>query len=97
MGCPTEFELTDREAWHSLFSDPLLSLANLKALAAGPGLGHAGDDGGIILRSVYWRVSSKGRTYCSVADIAIVLSRAASPSNITRPLPSRPGRRTQGL
>ncbi|EJT52581.1 hypothetical protein A1Q1_03383 [Trichosporon asahii var. asahii CBS 2479] len=39
----------------SLFSDPLLSLANLKALAAGPGLGHAGDDGGIILRSVYWR------------------------------------------
>ncbi|KAL1412025.1 hypothetical protein Q8F55_003022 [Vanrija albida] len=38
-----------------LFADPLLSLSNLKATAVTAGLGPAGDDGGVALRSVYWR------------------------------------------
>ncbi|CAK9783198.1 RabGAP/TBC [Cutaneotrichosporon oleaginosum] len=42
-------------AWRALFSDPMLSASSLKAEASGAGLGPAGDDGGVILRSVYWR------------------------------------------
>jgi hypothetical protein len=45
-----------RAAWKALFSDPMLSASSLKAEAMGAGLGPAGADGGVILRSVYWRV-----------------------------------------
>jgi hypothetical protein len=51
-------ELTNSQAWRSLFSDPLLSASRLKALALSKeGLGDEGLDGGVVLRSVYWRVS----------------------------------------
>jgi len=47
-----------RSEWTSLFSDPLLSLPRLKSTALSKaGLGQSSADGGIILRSVYWRVS----------------------------------------
>ncbi|KAI9635956.1 rab-GTPase-TBC domain-containing protein [Dioszegia hungarica] len=46
-----------RSAWRSVFSDPLLSLARLKAQATTKdGLGDEEGDGGITLRSVYWRL-----------------------------------------
>ncbi|BEJ13458.1 hypothetical protein CspHIS471_0306320 [Cutaneotrichosporon sp. HIS471] len=44
-----------RSTWKALFSDPMLSASSLKAEAMGAGLGPAGADGGVILRSVYWR------------------------------------------
>ncbi|GMK56522.1 hypothetical protein CspeluHIS016_0303620 [Cutaneotrichosporon spelunceum] len=50
---PTAAEI--QAAWKALFSDPMLSASSLKAEAMGPGLGPAGADGGVILRSVYWR------------------------------------------
>nr|XP_019002644.1 uncharacterized protein I203_04430 [Kwoniella mangroviensis CBS 8507]OCF66105.1 hypothetical protein I203_04430 [Kwoniella mangroviensis CBS 8507] len=45
-----------QSAWKALFSDPLISPSRLKATALTKnGLGEAAADGGIILRSVYWR------------------------------------------
>lgn len=46
-----------RNAWVALFSDPLLSLSSLKGKATTKaGLGAVSEDGGVLLRSVYWRV-----------------------------------------
>ncbi|KGB77227.2 TBC1 domain family member 5 [Cryptococcus deuterogattii R265] len=43
--------------WEKLFSDPLISLTRLKSRSLDKaGLGPAGPDGGVILRSVYWRL-----------------------------------------
>ncbi|ORY25154.1 rab-GTPase-TBC domain-containing protein [Naematelia encephala] len=51
--------LTDqlrRSSWAALFSDPLLSLSKLKSTALSKsGLGDTSPDGGVLLRSVYWR------------------------------------------
>ncbi|WWC66907.1 uncharacterized protein I206_100814 [Kwoniella pini CBS 10737] len=48
-----EIQLT----WKGIFSDPLISPSRLKATALTKnGLGEAAADGGIILRSVYWRL-----------------------------------------
>ncbi|WVQ64733.1 uncharacterized protein L199_002900 [Kwoniella botswanensis] len=45
-----------QSTWKALFSDPLISPSRLKATALTKnGLGEAAADGGIILRSVYWR------------------------------------------
>ncbi|KAK8845414.1 hypothetical protein IAR55_006127 [Kwoniella newhampshirensis] len=51
---PSSLEIQSR--WRELFADPLISISRLKsdALSKG-GLGEVGVDGGIILRSVYWR------------------------------------------
>nr|XP_019048641.1 hypothetical protein I302_02414 [Kwoniella bestiolae CBS 10118]OCF27571.1 hypothetical protein I302_02414 [Kwoniella bestiolae CBS 10118] len=46
-----------RSKWKELFSDPLISPSRLKATAlTKAGLGEAAADGGIVLRSVYWRL-----------------------------------------
>jgi TBC1 domain family protein 5 len=46
-----------RSAWTTLFSDPLLSLSRLRSSALSKsGLGETAADGGVLLRSVYWRV-----------------------------------------
>ncbi|WWC58047.1 uncharacterized protein I303_100582 [Kwoniella dejecticola CBS 10117] len=51
---PTATEI--RSKWKALFSDPLLSPSRLKAIALTKnGLGDSAADGGVILRSVYWR------------------------------------------
>lgn len=53
---PSEQEI--QVAWTALFSDPLISLSRLKAVSLSKdGLGEASPDGGVLLRSVYWRVS----------------------------------------
>ncbi|AFR98072.1 TBC1 domain family member 5 [Cryptococcus neoformans C23] len=45
-----------QSTWEKLFSDPLVSVARLKSRSLDKaGLGPAGPDGGVILRSVYWR------------------------------------------
>ncbi|KJE05733.1 TBC1 domain family member 5 [Cryptococcus gattii NT-10] len=45
-----------QSTWEKLFSDPLISLTRLKSRSLDKaGLGPAGADGGVILRSVYWR------------------------------------------
>ncbi|KAE8543086.1 hypothetical protein D1P53_000573 [Cryptococcus gattii VGV] len=45
-----------QSTWEKLFSDPLISLTRLKSRSLDKaGLGPAGPDGGVILRSVYWR------------------------------------------
>ncbi|RSH90652.1 hypothetical protein EHS25_001257 [Saitozyma podzolica] len=45
-----------RSAWTALFSDPILSLSRLRSSALSKlGLGETAADGGILLRSVYWR------------------------------------------
>ncbi|WWD22360.1 hypothetical protein CI109_106851 [Kwoniella shandongensis] len=51
---PTSLEIQSR--WKSIFSDPLISISRLKADALSRGgLGEVGMDGGVVLRSVYWR------------------------------------------
>ncbi|WWC85741.1 uncharacterized protein L201_000607 [Kwoniella dendrophila CBS 6074] len=45
-----------RSTWKELLSDPLISPSRLRATALSKtGLGSAASDGGVILRSVYWR------------------------------------------
>ncbi|WVQ80391.1 hypothetical protein IAT38_002496 [Cryptococcus sp. DSM 104549] len=51
---PTPDEI--RSTWKALFSDPLISLSKLRSRSLDKaGLGQAGPDGGVVLRSVYWR------------------------------------------
>ncbi|WRT63648.1 uncharacterized protein IL334_000571 [Kwoniella shivajii] len=51
---PSSHEI--QSTWKSLFSDPLISPSRLKATALTKGgLGESAADGGVILRSVYWR------------------------------------------
>ncbi|OCF34976.1 TBC1 domain family member 5 [Kwoniella heveanensis BCC8398] len=45
-----------RSKWDTLFSDPLISTSRLKSNALSKeGLGQAGVDGGVVLRSLHWR------------------------------------------
>nr|ODN86624.1 TBC1 domain family member 5 [Cryptococcus depauperatus CBS 7841] len=51
---PTSNEI--RAAWDSLFSDPLVSISKLRSKALDKaGLGVSASEGGVTLRSVYWR------------------------------------------
>lgn len=50
-----------RATWTAIFSDPLVSVPRLQHLALSKtGLGAVAADGGVTLRSVYWRVSLAG-------------------------------------
>ncbi|WVF66456.1 hypothetical protein IAT40_001196 [Kwoniella sp. CBS 6097] len=45
-----------RSKWDALFADPLISTSKLKSNALSKeGLGEAGVDGGVVLRSLHWR------------------------------------------
>jgi TBC1 domain family protein 5 len=47
-----------RSTWRDIFSDPLVSVDGLRAGALSKyGIGESDAQGGVVLRSVYWRVS----------------------------------------
>ena len=51
-----------RSTWRAIYNDPLVSKSSLRTVALSKqGLGQVSDDGGITLRSVYWRVSTDYR------------------------------------
>lgn len=80
--------LSGRSKWKSVFSDPLLSLSRLRAAALSKdGLGESDVDGGIALRSVYWRVSPPISVFTATANLSstLVFSHLQLPLNSSLP------------